>query len=243
MDTQKRSARGWSWARRDLCRLGVSAVHEHDGRSRIRQREPPELLRVELAVRVGSHDAADHHEDSDELRVLSQPREGHLPAREPVARLRRPVEIKPHLVGDGGRRISERHAAYEFEGCPAVEQLTVAVPLLSGLAHVYGVEHVGGHLPGDTCNRQVSDRPKVWDRHLFHRRFIQEEEADRRVGLPSKLLELLERRVRVAIHPGVVARESFLPDVSLDAGARSAHRSSAGCGSTRTDMAPVSPDR
>lgn len=98
--------------------------------------------------------------------------------------------------------------------CLAVQQLMVAVPLLAGLAEVDDIEQVRRHC---ALRGSVAHRPEVGDRHLLVRRLVQQQEHDGCVRALSELLQLTQRRQRVAREPCFETRKARTPHVVADA--------------------------
>ena len=99
----------------DLSGLWIGPVDEHHCRVRVREGEASELVRIQLAVRVGADDPTDHHEHAGGLRILSEPGERRIPTVEALPSLDRPIENHTHLVDDVRRWSPESGIAYEVE--------------------------------------------------------------------------------------------------------------------------------
>ena len=125
-----------------LRRLAVGAIDEHQRRTVIGQREAAELLRVEMAVVVVEHDAADHHHDADVLGLLDEQPQRLGPGPAVAAR----VHVEAERLADPPSSLHGRHVAGqradEGQGRRAIDQREVAIPRLPLLAGVDGIQQV-----------------------------------------------------------------------------------------------------
>ena len=188
--------------REDLRRLGIGAVDEDHGSESVGQGEPAELLGVELAVRVAADNAVDHDEHAVASRLFDEEPECLAPAAPALVRCE--PEHLPHLIGCLDDVRPAVSVPTNGTGVLPVQARVVAVPVLPLLALVDRVQEVWAR-PADLG---VPDCAEVRDRERLFRWCLQEQVADRRVRRRGELLQLLERRLLLAVLPGRERRKA-----------------------------------
>lgn len=183
--------------REDLCGLAVGAVDEHDRSEVVDEGEPAELLGAQGSMRVGADDPAHHDEGPAALDPITQKAEGGAPARGERSQTGVDAEDIPKALRDDCRIVVPRSTADVRHRVHAGLERMVAVPVLTRLAQVDGVEEVSGG-PAD---RRISQSAQVRHRQRFLRRGGQEELTEGSMRGMRELLELLHRGFAGSLRP------------------------------------------
>ena len=170
----------------DLRRPCVCSIHKHQRCHRVDKCKSPELFRIQLAMGVTSHHAADHDQHADFLGLVSQIGKCISPTRSSH------VDSKRECCGDlstcFGRWDGSSHRTHLRNLVEPNTAGIVAVPVLSLLALVDGVQEVRTR----TNDRPTADGSKIGNGDLVFWRRLQEEVADRGPGRSREILQLLQ---------------------------------------------------
>jgi len=114
---------------------------DHEG-ERVCQREATELIWVEAAAVVTTHYATHHDQDASGISLFDEAAQRLSPSRESPPLFEVEADRLAHRSSRGHDIIRDPRGADDLEWCLAHRSRVVAVPLLTLLAEVNGVEQV-----------------------------------------------------------------------------------------------------
>ena len=178
-----------------LSAVGLSGeIDKNQGREIVVEAKTTELISRQGPMSVVSDDAAHHHKDTHILECLDN-------VTSPLVRGGRRYLIKKqklaHTVSNHVRIIRRAHGTKEWKFLRSLLKGVIVIPILELLIAVDGVEKI----PGGTLNSGTLTGTHIGDRQCLIGWFRHDERTEGRVGVSSKLFEIVKSRLVASVHP------------------------------------------